>query len=83
MNRRVRSWPFLTAACLFLAACITLEPRELPPRPERAAIVAFALEGRISVRQSDKSYQAGINCCSPAPSARAWPNCPGMKRVPV
>lgn len=59
--KRLTLWSLIAATSLLLAACITLgEPRELPPRPERQTIAAFDLEGRLSVKQGDKSYQTGI-----------------------
>lgn len=59
--KRIFLWPALLLACLFLSACVTLgEPQALPDRPATDAIKAFSLEGRLSVKQGEKSYQAGI-----------------------
>jgi len=59
--KRLPLWSLIAAASLILAACVTLgEPPELPPRPERPTITAFDLEGRLSIKQGDKSYQTGI-----------------------
>lgn len=47
--------------CFFLAACVTLGESHSPlDRPAADTIRAFSLEGRLSVKQGEKSYQAGI-----------------------
>ncbi|HTH39297.1 MAG TPA: lipoprotein insertase outer membrane protein LolB, partial [Rhodocyclaceae bacterium] len=48
-------------SALLLSACLHLgEPKAVGPRPDRNTITAFSLEGRLSVRQADRSYQAGV-----------------------
>ena len=48
-------------SALLLSACLHLgEPKAVGPRPDRNTITAFSLEGRLSVRQAERSYQAGV-----------------------
>lgn len=59
-------------AGLCLSACITLEPGPEPAaRPPAGTITGFSLTGRLSIRQEDKSYQAGIQ----------WQHSPGHDTI--
>ncbi|MCK9282959.1 MAG: lipoprotein insertase outer membrane protein LolB [Rhodocyclaceae bacterium] len=52
---------FLAGALLvLLTACGTLRPTAVPERPERGAIAAFSIEGRLSLRQGERPYAAHI-----------------------
>ena len=71
MNRSLK-WLASLPACLLLCACVHLgEPRVTGPRPERSSIAGFALEGRLSVKQGDHSYQAGVQ----------WTHEPGAEKI--
>lgn len=63
---------FCLVAAVWLSGCSLLNgPAPIPPRPERAAVAAFNLEGRLAVRQGDKPASAGIE----------WEHRPGLDRV--
>lgn len=52
------------ALCLLLGGCTLLPPTaQAPaiPRPARAAIAAFAIDGRLAVRQGERNYVSGIS----------------------
>lgn len=48
----------LLPLALLLSACAGLPA---PPRPDRAAIDSFNLEGRLSVRQGERPYHANVS----------------------
>lgn len=53
-----RRWLLLLPLALLLSACAGLPT---PPRPDRADIKSFTLEGRLSVRQGERPYHANIS----------------------
>ncbi|WP_186453812.1 lipoprotein insertase outer membrane protein LolB [Denitratisoma sp. DHT3] len=57
MGHRPALWLLLLP--LLLAACALQPP--VPPRPARAAIDSFSLEGRLALRQGERPYHAGIS----------------------
>ena len=45
---------------MLLAACAQQPRLESPPRPARATIAGYTLEGRVSVKRGDTARQAGL-----------------------
>lgn len=62
--RRTLAWITVLLLLGVLAACMppsALVTAELPARPKAAAIVAYSVLGRISVRHADTSYAAMVD----------------------